>query len=87
MQDKELYYKKAIEWGEEYLRKNTEPKVLRMNDWETVTNDIAFVEVCLERIKTLPPSSIRRAEYELLRRFKNFIEKLNKKIDLIDKIV
>lgn len=86
-QDKEAYYKAAIAWAEDYLAKNKEPKQIKINNSTNVTNDLLFVSVCLERIKTLPPSPVRRAEYELLRKFKVFIEELNKKVDLLNIIV
>lgn len=81
------YYSMAIKWGEEYLANNKEPKQLRIDGHTTVTNDIQFVSVCVERIKFTPSGRLRDAEYELLRKFKVFIEKVNKNIDLIEKIV
>lgn len=81
------YYKIAIEWGEEYLRNNKEPKAMRWQPHSTITNDIEFVSTCVERLKSLPDGRIKQAEYELLRKFKQFIENVNKNVDIINKIV
>lgn len=81
------YYKIAVAWGEQYLKDNKEPKSMKWEKHSTITNDIEFVSTCVERIKSNPDGRVKQAEYELLRKFKQFIEKVNKNIDIINKIV
>lgn len=76
------YYKMAISWGEAYLKENTEPKKLSIKAGEIITNDLYYVDVQINRIKSSTGQELH-ASYSRLREFKVFVEKCKQMLDKI----
>jgi hypothetical protein len=76
------YYAIAIAWGEDYLKNNTEPKAFKYKQGQELTNDLLFVEVCVERLK-YNSGREKQASYARLREFKIFIERCKTFVDKI----
>jgi hypothetical protein len=72
--ENEIYYQKAIAWGEQYLSENKDSKVVNYKKGELINDDIFFVDVQIERIKFCKGKE-KSAAYNRLRVFKQFIEK------------
>lgn len=81
--DSDKYYKMAIEWGQNYLQENIEPKEMRIKAGQLITDDRQFVDVNVERILH-GGGRERQAAYARLREFKIFVENCK---PIVDKII
>ena len=81
--DSEKYYKMAIEWGQNYLQENPEPKEMRIKAGQLITNDRHYVDVNMERILH-GGGRERQSAYARLREFKIFVENCK---PIVDKII
>jgi hypothetical protein len=84
-ENQKQYYAQAIRWGEEYLQGKTEAESFKVKLGETISNDIMFVSVQVERIK-YNKGREQQAAYSRLREFKQFFEKI-KENSLLDKLI
>jgi hypothetical protein len=82
-ENQKQYYAQAIRWGEEYIQGKTESESFKIKLGETISNDIMFVSIQVDRIKHNKGRE-QQAAYSRLREFKVFIEKCK---PIVDKII